>query len=205
MTASVSSPIGVVPSSSMVSASANRGQQRLVARERRPPPETPSRITSRRDADRPPDSTSPKSCTTTSGNGRPRRASRFHHPTAATASAAVGPPELRVPQRRQLAPELPVIAAFVRHPARLHHLTTVVPRTASALPCYDRWCTRSEECPCALEFDSDHCRFLLAASLAALTCDDAPPDVPLALQVAKAFCAHQFACCSPFELSDGDA
>jgi hypothetical protein len=39
------------------------------------------------------------------------------------------------------------------------------------------------------------------ASFAAATCDDARRLVPLAEQVAEAFCAHQFACCSPFEIS----
>ncbi len=43
--------------------------------------------------------------------------------------------------------------------------------------------------------------FVFAASLAALTCDDGRPDVPLAEEFAKAFCAHQLACCSPYELS----
>ena len=41
-----------------------------------------------------------------------------------------------------------------------------------------------------------------AASFTALTCDDSQPVVaPLADKVAAAFCAHQFRCCSPFELS----
>jgi hypothetical protein len=39
------------------------------------------------------------------------------------------------------------------------------------------------------------------ASFAGLTCDDARPLVQLPEQMAAAFCAHQFACCSPFELS----
>ena len=90
MTANVSSPSGVAPSSSMVSVSANRARSDWY-RDSTPPPGGPSRITSRREADRPPDSTSPKSWTTTSGSGSPRRASRFHHPTAATASAPVAP------------------------------------------------------------------------------------------------------------------
>ena len=42
---------------------------------------------------------------------------------------------------------------------------------------------------------------LAAASFAVLGCDDAPREVPLAVKVAEAFCAHQFACCSPFEIS----
>jgi hypothetical protein len=42
---------------------------------------------------------------------------------------------------------------------------------------------------------------VFAASLAALTCDDGRPEVPLADEFAKAFCAHQLACCSPYELS----
>jgi hypothetical protein len=40
-----------------------------------------------------------------------------------------------------------------------------------------------------------------AASFTALTCDDSQPIAPLADKVAEAFCAHQFECCSPFELS----
>jgi len=42
---------------------------------------------------------------------------------------------------------------------------------------------------------------LFAAALAAVTCDDGRRDVPLAEQFAKAFCAHQLSCCSPYELS----
>jgi len=42
---------------------------------------------------------------------------------------------------------------------------------------------------------------LLTASFAALTCDDGAKSVPLAEQIASAFCAHQFSCCSPFEIS----
>jgi hypothetical protein len=42
---------------------------------------------------------------------------------------------------------------------------------------------------------------LLAVLLAALTCDDSRRNEPLAARVARAFCAHRFACCSPFELS----
>ena len=42
---------------------------------------------------------------------------------------------------------------------------------------------------------------LLAASLAALTCDDARRSDSLAEDLARAFCAHRFACCSPFEIS----
>jgi hypothetical protein len=42
---------------------------------------------------------------------------------------------------------------------------------------------------------------VFAAGLAGLTCDDAPPTEPLAEQFAKAFCEHQFDCCSPYELS----
>ena len=46
--------------------------------------------------------------------------------------------------------------------------------------------------------------FLLAAAtalFAGLTCDDAPPLVELPERMGEAFCAHQFACCSPFEIS----
>jgi hypothetical protein len=42
---------------------------------------------------------------------------------------------------------------------------------------------------------------LAGAFLAGLTCDDAAPTVTLADQVARAFCAHQFKCCAPFEIS----
>jgi hypothetical protein len=42
---------------------------------------------------------------------------------------------------------------------------------------------------------------VLAAGMAGLTCDDAPPAAPLAEQLAKAFCAHQFNCCSPYEMA----
>lgn len=43
--------------------------------------------------------------------------------------------------------------------------------------------------------------FLIAGPAAVLTCDDARPVVPLADLIAQAFCAHQFTCCSPIELS----
>src|SRR5580765_103982 len=44
--------------------------------------------------------------------------------------------------------------------------------------------------------------FLLAAAAAAgLACDDAQPEFPLADQIAQAFCAHQFGCCAPVEIS----
>jgi hypothetical protein len=43
--------------------------------------------------------------------------------------------------------------------------------------------------------------FALAASLAGVNCDDAPPPVTLADSLAQAFCAHRFACCSPFEIA----
>jgi len=44
--------------------------------------------------------------------------------------------------------------------------------------------------------------FLLAAAAAAgLACDDAQPAFPLADQIAQAFCAHQFDCCAPVEIS----
>jgi len=42
---------------------------------------------------------------------------------------------------------------------------------------------------------------VLVTALAAQTCDDATPDVPLAEQLASAFCTHQLNCCSPYELS----
>ena len=42
---------------------------------------------------------------------------------------------------------------------------------------------------------------LLAALLAALTCDDSRRNEPLAAQVSRAFCAHRLTCCSPFELA----
>ena len=38
-------------------------------------------------------------------------------------------------------------------------------------------------------------------ALATQTCDDATPVVPLAEELASAFCTHQLACCSPYELS----
>ena len=46
-----------------------------------------------------------------------------------------------------------------------------------------------------------HPSLLLAVALAALTCDDSRRNEPLAERVARAFCAHRFACCSPFEIS----
>src|SRR4051812_16455102 len=42
---------------------------------------------------------------------------------------------------------------------------------------------------------------LAALSVAVLNCDDAPREVQLAERVAEAFCAHQFDCCSPIEIS----
>jgi hypothetical protein len=42
---------------------------------------------------------------------------------------------------------------------------------------------------------------LFAVPLAALTCDDARRDDPLSERVAAAYCAHQFDCCSPFEIT----
>jgi hypothetical protein len=42
---------------------------------------------------------------------------------------------------------------------------------------------------------------LAAGAIVALTCDDAPRDVALADEIAQAFCAHQFACCAPIEIS----
>lgn len=40
-----------------------------------------------------------------------------------------------------------------------------------------------------------------AAAAVALACDDAQPAFPLADQIARAFCARQFVCCSPLEIS----
>ena len=65
-------------------------QQRLVARQLGcawPSRPAPSCRICRAAPSRPPESTSPKSWTTTSGIRRPRRPSRFHHPAAVMASA----------------------------------------------------------------------------------------------------------------------
>ena len=40
-----------------------------------------------------------------------------------------------------------------------------------------------------------------AAAAIALACDDAQPAFQLADQIAQAFCARQFVCCSPLEIS----
>ena len=42
---------------------------------------------------------------------------------------------------------------------------------------------------------------VLAGAVAALTCDDGRRQPPLAEEIARAFCARQFSCCSPFEIS----
>jgi hypothetical protein len=46
-----------------------------------------------------------------------------------------------------------------------------------------------------------HLFAVAALALGALTCSEDAPSVPLAEQVARAFCAHEFACCSEFEIS----
>ncbi|HEY7376643.1 MAG TPA: hypothetical protein VIF57_31075 [Polyangia bacterium] len=52
-----------------------------------------------------------------------------------------------------------------------------------------------------LAFRSRRLLLLAGAALVVPACDDAQPGVPLAEQLAEAFCAHQFACCAPIELS----
>src|SRR5262245_20129117 len=177
-------------------------------------------MTSRRDEDRPPERTNPKSCTTTSGRGRPRRDSRFHQPTAATASAIVGERSWEyasVASWRLSSPSLPssatlqgyttrgTLEGFHTSPAmasaRQSRASPDAIRRRHAIPCYAPG-TRSEE-TMRPGFRPRPLLLLAAAtaSFTALTCDDSRPIAPLADKVAEAFCAHQFQCCSPFELS----
>ena len=109
--------------------------------------------------------------------------------------------ELRVAQRGELSPELPVVAVFVRHAPRLHDQPLA--GTVGGRPCYARDCTgrRTTMPP---RFPDRRLPSLLAALAAAGRADlrrRPARTMPLAARVARAFCAHRFACCSPFEIS----